>query len=234
MLNETGRTYLASVAAPLAAIRRGTRSLLNTQTSTINLAVLPSFGMRWLAPRLPRLTARYPDLVVNIVARSDIFDFAEEDFDAAIHVGPQEWPGTERQPLFQEAVVPVIAPALALEHGVRVPADFLKVRLLAQSERPDDWAKWLSLNGVTPPDAPAISQFSHFLMLAQAVAAGAGAALLPTFLIEPELETGTLIVPLDVPLLDQRVYSLVYRSQDADRPMLTRFREWIAQEAACG
>ena len=31
---------------------------------------LPAFASRWLAPRLPRLSARHPELVVNFAARS--------------------------------------------------------------------------------------------------------------------------------------------------------------------
>lgn len=37
--------------------------------------------MRWLAPRLPGLTARHPDIVVNLTARSDEFDLDAEGFD---------------------------------------------------------------------------------------------------------------------------------------------------------
>ncbi len=44
------------------------------------------------------------------------------------------------------------------------------------------------------------SNFSHFLMLAQAAAAGAGAALLPSFLIEPELASGALVQVFNLPM----------------------------------
>jgi DNA-binding transcriptional LysR family regulator len=68
-------------------------------------------------------------------------------------------------------------------------------------------------------------------MLAQAVAAGAGAALLPTFMIEAELAAGTLIVPLDLPLIEDRSYYLVYPIENLERSAVRQVRDFICEEA---
>lgn len=235
VLNTRGAAYLSEIAPALAQIRRATAPLVHPAAGqVISLATLPSFGMRWLAPRLPRLTARHGEMVVNINARIDIFDLEREGFDAAIHVGLPDWPGAKHDFLFREQVVPVVAPRLleGLAGGLAGPADFTRLPLLVQSERRDAWERWFAHIGLDVAVPPAQGSFSHFLMLAQAVSAGAVVALLPTFLIREELANGTLVVPFDMAIGEARTYYLVWPSARAANPAFSQFRQWILEEAA--
>lgn len=231
-LNEAGRVYAEELVPALDRIRRATaRAAARPTHRALRVATLPSFGMRWLAPRLPQLTARHPDLIVDFSARSEPFDFAQEAFDSAIHFGvEQDWPGVTMDFLFREEAVPVCAPEWLATHPLRTPADLLNVPLLSQSSRRDAWARWLVGAGV---DASGLRQgpaFEHFLMLAQASAAGAGVALIPSFLIRPELDAGTLVIPFDRPLSSERAYYLVYPPEALSGP-LALFRAWIVEQA---
>lgn len=233
VLNERGRAYAEEIMPALGRIRRATnRAMTALPERVIELATLPSFGMRWLAPRLSNLSARHPDLVVNIAARSDEFDFATEPYDAAIHVGRANWPKAEHHLLFSERVVPVVAPRTLQDRQIAAPSDLLKIPLLVQSARRDAWERWFArYSPGTGAPAPS-SQIAHFLMLAQAAAAGAGAALIPTFLIEPELRSGALLVPFDLALDDDRSYYLVYPLERSNWRPLIEFREWMLEQAA--
>ncbi|MCJ2187218.1 LysR substrate-binding domain-containing protein [Novosphingobium beihaiensis] len=233
VLNDTGRQFLEDLAPALSAIRRAAGRLMDPEPEhVIELAVLPGFGMRWLAPRLPRLTQKHPDLVVNISARTDIFDFAREPFHAAIHVGGPDWPGAEHDLLFHEHVVPVVSPAVQDKYAITRPEDFLRVPLLVQSRRKDAWSRWFALTGVPAPEARSLPSLSHFLMLAQSAKADGGAALLPSFLIAPELEAGELVIPVNVPLPEDRSYWLAFPEASRKTPALMLFRDWIREE--CG
>lgn len=217
----------------LASIRRATKRFLEPEPDHIvELAVLPSFGMRWLAPRLPGLTWQHPDLVVNISARTDIFDFAREPFHAAIHVGGPDWPEANHDLLFHEDVVPVVAPALLARHPITAPEDLLGIPLLVQSQRKEAWAQWFALFGMAAPAPEKLPSYSHFMMLAQSVKAGGGAALLPTFLIAPELEAGELVVPISMSLAQGRSYWLAYSAESKKNDAFERFRVWLAKECA--
>jgi DNA-binding transcriptional LysR family regulator len=188
--------------------------------------------MRWLAPRLPGLSALHPDLVVDFASRSDPFDFAQEEFDAAIHYGlPEEWPAVAQDYLFREQMVPVCAPDWLAANGLRSPADLLGKPLLSQSSRRDAWARWFAAAGVEAGPLPPGPAFEHFLMLAQAVVAGAGVALIPSFLIRPELEAGSLVIPFDRPLSSEQAYYLVYPTGLGGHPGLARFRAWMLASA---
>jgi LysR family glycine cleavage system transcriptional activator len=232
-LNVQGEAYAAAIAPALDVIRRATaKALAPSSDRTVNLATLPSFGMRWLAPRLPQLTRRHPDLLVNFAARTDEFDFALEPFDAAIHFGRPNWPGVEHDLLFRERSIPVVAPHLIEHYGLEKPADLARLPLLTQSFRQDAWARWFDLAGVSPrPQMRGGPDFAHFLMLAQAAAAGAGAALIPSFLIEPELASGALVQAFDLPMSGQEAYYLVYPPGRRDSPGFRQLRDWIIEES---
>ncbi|MCJ8156876.1 transcriptional regulator GcvA [Sphingomonas sp. LaA6.9] len=231
-LNAEGRDYADAIMPALERIRRATaRTLERRPERELSIATLPSFGMRWLAPRLPRLTERHPGLIVNFLARSDEFDFADESFDAAIHFGLPDWPRVEHDLLFREEAIPVTAPALLAEHAIETPADLARLPLLVQSSRRNAWAEWFERAGVAAA-APAVGpSFEHFLMLAQAAAAGAGVALIPSFLIEPELKSGALACPFALPISGEQAYYLVYPPDRMANPIFRHFRDWIVHEA---
>src|SRR5690606_2513805 len=109
------------ISAALDQIRRATAAAIEAPSAPapISIATLPSFGMRWLAPRLPRLFSRHPDLAVSFSARVAPFDFATERFDAAIHFGDGDWPGAGADFLMAESMVPVCAPRLLQEGKLR-------------------------------------------------------------------------------------------------------------------
>lgn len=234
-LNEEGRTYLGQIAPALAAIRGATARILRRPSdTTLSIATLPSFGMRWLAPRLGKLTAAVPELVVDFAARVHEFDFTEEPFDAAIHHGLPTWPGVDHDLLFKERVILVMAPALAERFSVRSAADLLAVPLLMQAERRDAWARWFTQAGIPEARPPKGTSFEHFLMVAQAAVGGAGAALLPSFMIAPEIASGALVCPIDLAVETEEAYYFVYPSDRLQRPHFTRFRAWLLEEAEAG
>lgn len=232
-LNADGRAYADAIGPALSAIRVATaRALAEPAERALRIATLPTFGMRWLAPRLGQLTRDMPDLVIEFAARTHEFDFDEEGFDAAIHYGLPSWPGAEHELLFRERAIPVIAPRLMEDHPVNVPCDLLQFPLLVQAERRDAWRLWLGHMGVPTDRMIAGPTFEHFLMLAQAAAAGAGVALVPSFMIQPELESGALICPFDQAVVGEAAYYLVYPADRLNSTRFARLREWILAEAA--
>jgi LysR family glycine cleavage system transcriptional activator len=219
--------YAEAIGPAVDRIRAATRRALQPpQDAALSIATLPSFGMRWLAPRLPDLSAHYPDMLVNLAARSSPFDFADEGFDAAIHFGLPDWPGAEHALLFREDVVAVCSP-----HGWRrirwSSPPIWSARRCSASIPARFRSRWFAAAGVPAKGPPAGPFYEHFLMLSHAAAAGLGVALVPRFLIVPELESGALVAPFDLVLTAEEAYYLVW---PIDRPvsrMLDQFRAWL-------
>lgn len=217
------------------ALRRISTASLNLRANplggTLNLAILPTFGTRWLAPRLPGFLASNPGITINLMTRLSYFDFRLEPIDAAIHFGRPEWQGAELALLRTEHVIPACSQALRDRYGFEVPSDLRKAPLLHLTTRPDAWERWLALHGA-PADAVHGMLFDQFATAAQAAIAGLGIALLPTFLVEEELATGKLVRALDLPMKSAEAYYLAWPTERGTHPPLVAFRDWLLAETA--
>lgn len=231
-LTVAGDGYAREIREALRRISTASLNLrANPSGGTLNLAVLPTFGARWLAPRLPSFLAAYPGITVNLMTRTSRFEFRLEAIDAAIHFGPAEWPGAELALLLPETVIPACAPFLKDHFGFDMAADIRKAPLLHLTSRPDAWEQWMLANGV---DAHGVHGmlFDQFATAAQAAEAGLGVALLPDLLIQEELRSGQLVPALDRPMRSQGSYHLAWPTDRATYPPLVAFREWILEQTS--
>jgi DNA-binding transcriptional LysR family regulator len=233
-LTGAGRRYAEEVEKALRTIRVASLdAMTHRRGGTLNLAILPTFGTRWLIPRFPAFLREHPDITVNFATKLSPFDFKKEDLHAAIHYGRTDWPDTESTFLMKERTVPVASPDLLRERPVAQPADLLALPLLQLASRPHAWRDWFRDAGVAEA-APAGMVFEEIATLAQATAAGLGVSLLPRFLVRGELERGELAVALDVPLKTGLGYYLVTpRDKTAYAPVVA-FREWLLRVVGSG
>ena len=231
-LTLAGETYAQQVREALQHISTATLNFrANPRGGTLNLAILPTFGTRWLAPRLPAFVAAHPGITVNLTTRLAPFDFQVDQVDAAIHFGAPEWPGAELDLLMSETVVPACSPDLLARHGFAAPKDLLNAPLLHLVSRPDAWERWFEAMGVRPEGVRGML-IDQFATAAQAATAGMGVALLPRFLIESELARGDLVEALHGPVESAGRYYLAWPTKRESYPPLQAFRGWIREQAA--
>ncbi|MEC3862986.1 LysR family transcriptional regulator [Mesobacterium sp. TK19101] len=231
-LTPEGRAFAQTVRAALQAISDASLALrLKPQGGTINLAILPSFGMRWLVPRLPDFARRHADITVNLSTRLRPFNFASEPFDAAIHFGAPDWPGTSSLRLMPERAIPVCAPTLVPR--TVAPEALLRLPLLHIQTRPNAWADWFAQHGVAT-GALSGPSFDQFTTIIQAARHGMGIALPPDYLVAEDLATGTLIRACDVRPVSLGAYHLVWPRDRAASPALIAFRDWLALQVEDG
>ncbi|MBR0682797.1 LysR family transcriptional regulator [Roseomonas eburnea] len=238
-LTAAAAAYAPQVRAALARIESATLEVLAHQGAggTLTLAVQPTFGTRWLMPRMPRFHAVHRRVVVNFrnyTTRPTPLDFAAEDVDAAIMLDAGTRPGIASHRLVADLRVPVCAPALVEGGGLATVADLAHHTLLQHSTRPRAWAEWLAMAGASGVDGFRGPQFHHHAMVAEAAAQGLGIALMPRFLVAEELAGGRLVVPFDQPLDAGEGYVLAYPEASADLPALRSFRDWLLAEAEVG
>ena len=224
--------YARDVGKALDLISRGSmRVRSNTGGGTLSLAILPTFGTRWLAPRLPRFLAAHPGVTINLGTRLKPFDFEEEGFDAAIHFGRDDWAGAGSVRLFDERLVACCAPSFLAAHPVACARDLIGLPLLRLETRPNAWARWFAHHGVDAP-VPHGMLFDQFAPMIQAVIHGLGVALLPEFLAKAELADGRLGRVYGEPVGGPEAYHLVWPAVGAWYPPLQAFRDWLLAEAA--
>ena len=226
-LTNAGKRYAEQIEKALQTIRLATLNAMTDQRGgTLNLAILPTFGTRWLIPRFPAFLEAHPDITVNFATKLSPFDFKKESLHAAIHYGATDWPDTESTFLMHEETVAVCAPRL-LQNGAFVqPGELVSESLLHLETRPNAWAEWFAAMGLEAPAAKGM-MFEEISTIAQATAAGLGFSLLPRFLIEAELASGELALALDHPLKSSFGYYLVTPVDDAAYAPVVAFRDWL-------
>ncbi len=235
-LTAAGAAYLPKVRAALDRLEAATaqlRTFKGASAGALNLAILPTFGTKWLIPRLPAFMAAHPEVLVNFSTRLDVFDFADEDLDAAIHHGEKDWPGpVALDHLMDEEVLVMGSPALVRKAGLRAPADVAGQVHLQLASRPTAWREWLDGVGLRGLDGRRGPRFEHHAMVIQAAVAGLGLAVLPRFLVEEELRTERLVSPFPKATVRSGAYWLVCPETRHDAPALAAFRGWLLDEIA--
>ncbi len=216
-LNQIVQSTLRLQAAPLAG--------------TLNLAILPAFGMRWLMPRLPEFARLHPDVTINMATRLEPFNFATEPFDAAIHFGNAEWPGTQSLLLKHEQLLPVCAPQLLDGRRIDIPKDILKLPLLHIQTRTTAWKDWFKQQGIEADAGLSGTIYDQFATITQAALHGLGVALMPDYLVEQDLATGRLVALHPEAVETAGAYYLVWPERKSDAPALMKFRGWLAGKA---
>ena len=238
-LTEAGLDYSRSVGARLDEVERDTLELMarGGRGSSLELAVVPTFGTRWLLPRLPAFQRAHPHVLVHLSSRTRPFLFSDTPFDAAIHAGEPgsaAWPGTEKRFLMSESLIAVASPALpALAAGrPQSAADWARLPLLQQSTRPYAWRQFFEGLGLAVPQPMAGPRLELFSMLTEAAVHGMGVALTPPFFVQEELAQGRLVDIAPRAVSGQRAYSLIWPEEKAELPALRAFADWLQAEAA--
>lgn len=233
VLTEAGANYGRQVAARLDEIERDALAMMSGggRGGILELAVVPTFATRWLLPRLGAYTAAQTDVAVNLTARTRPFLFDDTPFDAAIHAGESNWPGTEGVFLMRENLVAVGSPKLVGSRRRITARELGTLRLLQQSTRPYAWRLWFESLGLRIENDLAGPRMELFSLLTEAAIQGMGAALIPRFLIEDELRRGQLLELVDHRYLGDRSYYLIYPEHKAESPPLRTFRAWLEEEA---
>lgn len=230
VLSEAGEQALPEVRRLLAEAER---LMLHTLaagpvTQQLRVATLPTFGTRWLVPRLPAFLAANPDIALTLESRDRPFSFDEDPMDLAIHYGKPLWPGAVTEFLCTEIVVPVAGRATAASLSGDI-ADIARAPLLHVTGRPRLWSQWFDIYA-TGAGVWRGQRFDQFSMVIAAACADLGVALLPTYLIEPELASGALVQLFDAPMETENAYYIVLPEGRQRRRASVLLRDWLMRQ----
>jgi DNA-binding transcriptional LysR family regulator len=161
---------------------------------TLRLAAPMSFGLRHVAPLLAELAARHPRLRIDAAYSDRFVDLVAERFDAAIRLGTLDDSSLIARRIAPIHAILVASPDYLLRRGrPETPADLVRHEALIQTGRPNGevWRLRVGQHWTTIRPEGRIRADNGEAIL-QAAIAGLGVALLPTFLVGPEIESGRL------------------------------------------
>lgn len=222
--------YCQRVRTILGDLSRSTLALrANPSGGNLNLAILPAFGLHWLAPRLKSFALAHPEVTVNLSTRLRPFDFETEGLDAAMHYGARDWPNVNYLELASERVLPVCAPGY-LEQPVGAAGELAAMALLHLETRSAAWTDWFASHGLSVPQVSGML-FDQFATMAQAAIHGLGVALLPDYLAQAEIDRGRLVSAFGTPTPTAGRYYLVWPARGPAPPQVETFVRWLREEA---
>ena len=228
-LTPEGALYLTEVRKILTQVDMSSRYLRSYggQNEVLRVATLPTFGARWLVPRLNGFRNDHPTLYLDICTRLEAFDLASAGVDVAFFFGHGAWPAAECIKLLDEDVVPVCAPSLLAANPICEPLALPELVLLQLASRPESWHDWFAEQGCHTGHSYHGPRFDTFHMIIGAALVGCGVALVPRFLVAEELAGGRLVIPWDHAMTSRDAYYLVYPEHMAEVSKVRALVDWV-------
>jgi LysR family glycine cleavage system transcriptional activator len=229
-LSGAGRRLAPVVSDAFDRLAEGFSGLVDEDESVLGISTAQTFASNWLAARLGGFQIARPELAVRLLTSNALADFARDEVDVAVRMGPGPWPGLRQHFLFCLYATPLCTPDFRDRHRLERPEDLLRVpRLNAHDWW---WKEWLEAAGVALEDETG----QHGIRLdsqaleGNAALAGHGVGLLTPLYWRSELAAGRLVQPFDLVVVSGPALWLVYPEHKRGRAKIRAFRDWLLAE----
>lgn len=189
-LTEAGSEYSGPVRRAIAIIEEATQKL-GQDKARIRLSVPPSFASKWLVPRLKSFTHNHPNIEVQTLASESLADFRSDEVDLAVRLArPPFDAGVSAVLLYPLELCAVCSADQAADIApVQSVKDFIGQNLIHDGH--DHWDRLLGDIGAYTTSR--LIKFNHSALAIDAAVAGQGIALVPSLLVEAEIQQGKLV-----------------------------------------
>ncbi|HLW28523.1 MAG TPA: LysR family transcriptional regulator [Kiloniellales bacterium] len=217
---------------------RNARSAITRQRNVRNLIirVSPSFGVRWLGPRIAEFAADNRDWNIRIDATPDFTAFETEAVDFDLRYGLGGWAGLSVNKVINDLVLPFCSPEyLAQLQAISDdPVEQLRAaRLIDSVKMLYRWDIWLAANRIEVENLNYPFRFDRSSMSIEMAKQGGGLALDSLTLFLPELQRGELVpFSTQFDVIDFPAYWFVCPPRHFHRRIVGRFADWLTQAAA--
>lgn len=201
---------------------------------SLTIRVSPSFGVRWLGPRIATFANSNTDWNIRIDATPDFTAFETEAVDLDLRYGIGSWAGLTVEPILNDFSLPMCSPEY-LER-LRAQSDdplgqLAAARLIDSVKTLYRWDLWLAANRFEVADVSYPFRFDRSSMSIEMAKQGGGVALDSAVLCTAELERGELVpfAPA-VPVIDFPAYWIVCPPRHLNRRIVNRFARWLTGE----
>lgn len=227
-LTGAGRMLLADLSPQLDALEAAFYRLRTRDNpfGALNIGTYPTFGSRWLMPRLAELAREQPRLTVNTITYMSNAEVDPALVDLAIVQGDPPWPGFRADPLMPETLLAVAAPSL-MPAPAEDPDRLLEQPALQHRTRMQSWEIWFASLDRPLPARPQGPLFGQYEMLIDAARYGHGVAILPEVLIRRELAEGQLIPAHPHACQTRSGYWLLTPQAKAGTSRIEKTRAWL-------
>ena len=235
-LTEEGDRLFQATTRAFAALRNtGNAISRHREVRNLTLRVSPSFGVRWLGPRIASFAEQNLDWNIRVDATPDFSNFDTDAVDLDLRYGVGGWAGVAERLVMNDLVLPLCAPGYRdrmAAAGDTVAERLSAARLIDSVKAMFRWDLWLAANQVELEDYDYPFRYDRSSMSIETAKQGAGLALDSATLCLPDLERGELVPAFpDIPVVDFPAYWLVCPARHFNRRIVNRFAEWLDDAA---
>jgi DNA-binding transcriptional LysR family regulator len=153
-----------------------------------------AFGRLHIAPALPRFLAAYPEVKIDMTTTDRFVDLAEEGYDVVIRIVGEPAPNVVARKLASVKRKMCATPEYFSRHGIpQTPADLAKHNCLTYTSfNPQGSWRLRGPGGDIAVPSQGNLRINDDDALAEAVLSGLGVAILPTFIVGKDLQSGRL------------------------------------------
>jgi len=195
----------------------------------LRVTTTTGFGSLWLAPRLPALYAKYPDLKIDLMLEERVLDLPMREADVAIRMKEPSQADLIRRRLMSVRMRLYATPAYLAEHGTPTRmADIADHRLICQNTTSFQVAAGASLvQELLTYDVQSLLTVNNYYGVLQGVLNNLGIGVLPDYLTEdfPEI---VRVLP-DVESNEVPVF-LAYPEELRNSKRIAAFRDFVMEE----
>lgn len=231
-LTEAGQLLLSRTAGPMHEVAeavRAARDGVAAPRGRLRIAAPLLFSQLALGRIAARFRAIYPEVQIEAVAEDRLVDLVDEHFDVAIRINPRKDSALVGRCFAKDRMVLAAAPSVPMPKG-RSDTPFPVPAVVMPSHRDGD--VWSVRNGKLAIAPQPVLRLSSLLMVRDAIAAGAGAALLPQSIIGSLLEKGELVT-WGIAGDDVELWVL-HTSRRLQSPKVRAFVEFLCSEYPAG
>ncbi len=195
----------------------------------LKVTTTTAFGSLWLAPRLPKLYEKYPDLKIDLMLEERVLDLPMREADVAIRMKEPSQADLIRKKLMSVRMRLYATRAyLASRPPLTMIEDFGQHRLICQSPSSFQVAAGATLvQHLLTYDIPSLLTVNNYFGALQAVLSGLGVGMLPDYVTEDFSEL-VRVLP-DVESAEVPVF-LAYPEELRQSKRVMAFRDFVQDE----
>jgi DNA-binding transcriptional LysR family regulator len=192
-LTEAGQLLRSRTEGPMHEVSdavAAARDGLTTPRGRLRIAAPLLFSQVALGRISAQFLTKFPEVQIEVLAEDRVVDLVDEHFDVAIRINPRKDSALVGRCFAKDRLVLAAAPSVQMpqlnpDKPSRVPA------VVTPTYRDGD--VWTVSDGQLTVEPQPVLRFSSLLIVRDAIAAGAGAAMLPQSIIGDMLAKGELV-----------------------------------------
>lgn len=229
-LSKEGALYFPVVQDALDRIALTTDLIRQTNTpASLTVQVYVTVAVRWLIPRLQRFKEASPEIAVSLDASLLDWEFNPDRADVGlIYTRAPNRPNVTYTLLRREKLVGVCSPVIA--RAVKTPEDLRHFSFLGVSGTSEDAATWAASVGATGLPHKPSQLFDSNLLAIEAAISGQGVVVVPEFLVQGDLSSGSLVAPLHSDVMQPGGWYLTHLERRGNEKAIRKFLLWIQSQ----